>query len=147
MKKNSKLGLSYSLPINIWLTVFFLIPILIILSYSFLKRGTYGGVEFKLSFETFNIYISILITIFTVLLAIPISYYIARSRHKQELLFLIIIPFWTNFLVRIYSWIALLGNNGFINHFLMKLHIINEPIKMLYNVPAVVIISVYTRKI
>ena len=153
MKKNSKLGLSYSLPINIWLTVFFLIPILIILSYSFLKRGTYGGVEFKLSFETFNIfvdkvfltilfntiYISILITIFTVLLAIPISYYIARSRHKQELLFLIIIPFWTNFLVRIYSWIALLGNNGFI-----KLHIINEPIKMLYNVPAVVIISVYT---
>ena len=86
MKKNSKLGLSYSLPINIWLTVFFLIPILIILSYSFLKRGTYGGVEFKLSFETFNIfvdkvfltilvntiYISILITIFTVLLAIPI---------------------------------------------------------------------------
>ena len=144
MKKNSKLGLSYSLPINIWLTVFFLIPILIILSYSFLKRGTYGGVEFKLSFETFNIfvdkvfltilvntiYISILITIFTVLLAIPISYYIARSRHKQELLFLIIIPFWTNFLVRIY--------------FLMKLHIINEPIKMLYNVPAVVIISIYT---
>lgn len=157
MKKNSKLGLSYSLPINIWLTVFFLIPILIILSYSFLKRGTYGGVEFKLSFETFSIfidkvflkillntiYISILITIFTILLAIPISYYIARSRYKQKLLFLII-PFWTNFLVRIYSWIALLGNNGFINHFLMKLHIINEPIKMLYNVPAVVIISVYT---
>ena len=150
MKKNSKLGLGYSLPINIWLILFFLIPILIILSYSFFKRGTYGGVEFKLSFETFNIfldkvfiqillntiYISILITIFTVLLAIPISYYIARSKHKQELLFLIIIPFWTNFLVRIYSWIALLGNNGFINYFLMKFHIIDEP--------AVVIISVYT---
>ena len=158
MKKNSKLGLGYSLPINIWLTLFFLIPILIILSYSFLKRSTYGGVEFKLSFETFNIftdkvfltilvntiYISILITIFTVLIATPISYYIARSRHKQELLFLIIIPFWTNFLVRIYSWIALLGNNGFINHFLMKFHLISEPIKMLYNVPAVVVISVYT---
>ena len=152
MKKNSKLGLGYSLPINIWLILFFLIPILIILSYSFFKRGTYGGVEFKLSFETFNIfldkvfiqillntiYISILITIFTVLLAIPISYYIARSKHKQELLF------WTNFLVRIYSWIALLGNNGFINYFLMKFHIIDEPIKMLYNIPAVVIISVYT---
>jgi len=55
VKKNSKLGLGYSLPINIWLTLFFLIPILIILSYSFLKRSTYGGVEFKLSFETFNI--------------------------------------------------------------------------------------------
>jgi len=145
VKKNSKLGLSYSLPINIWLTVFFLIPILIILSYSFLKRGTYGGVEFKLSFETFSIfidkvflkillntiYISILITIFTILLAIPISYYIARSKHKQELLFLIIIPFWTNFLIRIYSWIALLGNNGFINNFLMKFHIISLPFAIL----------------
>lgn len=156
--KKTKQGLSYSLPINIWLTVFFMLPMLIILSYSFLKKGTYGGVEFKLSFETFKIftdkvfltillntiYISILITIFTVLLAIPVAYYIARSKYKQELLFLIIIPFWTNFLVRIYAWIALLGNNGFINHLLMSLKIINSPIKMLYNVPAVILISVYT---
>lgn len=156
--KKTKQGLYYSLPINIWLTVFFMFPMLIILSYSFLKKGTYGGVEFKLSFEAFKIftdkvfltillntvYISILITIFTVLLAIPVAYYIARSKYKQELLFLIIIPFWTNFLVRIYAWIALLGNNGFINHFLMSLKIINSPIKMLYNVPSVILISVYT---
>lgn len=156
--KKTKQGFYYSLPINIWLTIFFMLPMLIILSYSFLKKGTYGGVEFKLSFETFKIfadkvfltillntvYISILITIFTVLLAIPVAYYIARSKYKQELLFLIIIPFWTNFLVRIYAWIALLGNNGFINHLLMSLKIINSPIKMLYNVPAVILISVYT---
>lgn len=157
MKKN-KLGFYYSLPINIWLILFFLLPMLIIISYSFLKKGTYGGVELELSFVTFNIfkdkiflkilfntiYISVLITIFTVLLAIPVSYYIARSKHKQELLFLIIIPFWTNFLVRIYSWIALLGNNGFLNHILMKLGVVDSPIKMLYNVPAVILISVYT---
>lgn len=156
--KKTKQGFYYSLPINIWLTIFFMLPMLIILSYSFLKKGTYGGVELKLSFETFKIfadkvfltillntvYISILITIFTVLLAIPVAYYIARSKYKQELLFLIIIPFWTNFLVRIYAWIALLGNNGFINHLLMSLKIINSPIKMLYNVPAVILISVYT---
>lgn len=157
MKKNNQ-GFCYSLPINIWLSFFFLLPMLVILSYSFLKKGTYGGVEAKLSFETFNIftdkifltillntiYISIIITIFTVLLSIPVAYYIARSKYKQELLFLIIIPFWTNFLVRIYAWIALLGNNGFINHLLISLKIINEPIKMLYNMPAVIIISVYT---
>lgn len=157
MKKN-KLGFYYSLPINIWLILFFLLPMLIIISYSFLKKGTYGGVELELSFVTFNIfkdkiflkilfntiYISVLITIFTVLLAIPVSYYIARSKHKQELLFLIIIPFWTNFLVRIYSWIALLGNNGFLNHILMELGVVDSPIKMLYNVPAVILISVYT---
>lgn len=157
MKKN-KLGFYYSLPINIWLILFFLLPMLIIISYSFLKKGTYGGVELELSFVTFNIfkdkiflkilfntiYISVLITVFTVLLAIPVSYYIAMSKHKQELLFLIIIPFWTNFLVRIYSWIALLGNNGFLNHILMELGVVDSPIKMLYNVPAVILISVYT---
>ncbi|MDO4691114.1 MAG: ABC transporter permease [Fusobacterium sp.] len=157
MKKSNN-GFYYSLPINIWLTVFFMLPMLIILSYSFLKKGTYGGVKLELSLETFNIfidkvfltillntiYISILITVFTVLLAIPVAYYIARSKYKQELLFLIIIPFWTNFLVRIYAWIALLGNNGFINHLLMSLKIIDSPIKMLYNVPAVILISVYT---
>lgn len=157
MKKN-KLGFYYSLPITLWMILFFLIPILIILSYSFLKKGTYGGIELELSFQTFNIftdkvfliilvntiYISILITIFTVLLAIPVSYYIARSKYKQELLFLIIIPFWTNFLVRIYSWIALLGNNGFLNNILMNLKIIDQPIKMLYNTTAIVLISVYT---
>lgn len=157
-KTNTKQGLIYSLPINIWLTLFFLLPMLIILSYSFLKKGTYGGVELELSFVTFNIfldkvfltillntiYISVFITIFTVFLAIPVAYYIARSKYKQELLFLIIIPFWTNFLVRIYAWIALLGNNGFINHLLISLNIIDKPIKMLYNVPAVILISVYT---
>lgn len=158
MKKTNNQGLWYSLPINIWLTLFFMLPMLIILSYSFLKKGTYGGVEFELSFDTFNIfidkifltillntiYISILITIFTVFLAVPVAYFIARSKYKQELLFLIIIPFWTNFLVRIYAWIALLGNNGFINHLLLSLNIIESPIKMLYNVPAVILISVYT---
>ncbi len=157
-KKKNNLGFYYSLPINIWLILFFLIPMLIILSYSFLKRGTYGGVELELSFASFNIfidkvflkillntiYISVLITFFTVSLAVPVSYYIARSKYKQELLFLIIIPFWTNFLVRIYAWIALLGNNGFINHVLISLGIIEQPIKMLYNISTVVLISVYT---
>lgn len=157
MKKNNQ-GLYYSLPINLWLSVFFLLPMLIILSYSFLKKGTYGGVELELSFETFlifkdrvfltillnTIYISILITIFTVFLAVPVAYYIARSKYKQELLFLIIIPFWTNFLVRIYAWIALLGNNGFLNHLLLSLKIIESPLKILYNVPTVILISVYT---
>lgn len=156
--KSSKLGLLYSLPINIWMVLFFLIPMLIVLSYSFLKRNTYGGVDLVFSLEAFSIfkehifllillktvYISVLITIFTVIIAIPVSYYIARSKHKQELLMLIIIPFWTNFLVRIYAWISLLGNNGFINSQLIKLGLINEPIQMLYNTSAVVIISVYT---
>ena len=156
--KDSKKKYFYAFPITLWLTLFFMIPMLIVLSYAFLKKGTYGGVEFSFSMAAFSIfqdkvfltvlwktiYISMWITALTVFFSIPVAYYIARSRYKQELLFFIIIPFWTNFLVRIYSWISLLGSNGFINSLLMKFHILEEPIKFLYNPAAVVVISVYT---
>lgn len=157
MKKN-KLGTLYTLPITIWLLLFFMIPMIIVMGYAFLKKGTYGGVEMELSFASFyiftdkifltilfkTVYISIFVTIFTVLLSIPTAYYIARSKYKKELLFLVIVPFWTNFLIRIYAWIALLGNNGFLNAMLLKFGIINEPLQFLYNTGAVILISVYT---
>lgn len=156
--KNSKIGSYYTLPIALWLIVFFAIPMAIVLTYAFLKKGTYGGVELELSFASFyiftdkiflsillkTVYISVLVTIFTVLLSLPTAYYIARSKYKKELLFLVIIPFWTNFLIRIYAWIAVLGNNGFLNNFLMKIGLIDTPIQFLYNTSAVVLISVYT---
>lgn len=156
--KKSKLGTYYTLPIALWLIVFFAIPMVIVLAYAFLKKGTYGGVEMELSLASFyiftdkvfltilfkTVYISIMVTIFTVLLSIPTAYYIARSKYKKELLFLVIIPFWTNFLIRIYAWIAVLGNNGFLNDVLLKLGIIDAPLQLLYNTGAVILISVYT---
>ncbi|MGL6064787.1 MAG: ABC transporter permease [Fusobacteriaceae bacterium] len=156
MKKKINLGLLYTAPITVWLALFFIIPMLIVLTYAFLKQGNYGGVEFEFSLASFSIfkdkvfytilfktiYLSVVITVLTVLLGIPTAYFIARSKYKKELLFLVIIPFWTNFLVRIYSWIAILGNNGFINLFLKKLGL--EPIQFLYNSWAVILISVYT---
>nr|WP_307776475.1 ABC transporter permease [uncultured Cetobacterium sp.] len=140
------------------MSVFFVIPMLIVLAYSFLTKGTYGGVKLIFTLKNFNVffepvflkilfktvYISILVTIFTVLLAIPTAYYIARSKYKQELLILVIIPFWTNFLIRIYSWMTILGTNGFLNNFLIKLGIIDTPLKLLYNTGAVILITVYT---
>ncbi|MGL4671943.1 ABC transporter permease, partial [Cetobacterium sp.] len=89
-------------------------------------------------------YISAIVTFFTVLLAIPTAYFIARSKFKQELLILVIIPFWTNFLIRIYAWISILGSNGFLNTFLIKLGIIETPLNLLYNTGSVVLITVYT---
>jgi spermidine/putrescine transport system permease protein len=135
-----------------------MLPMIIVLVYAFLKKGVYGGVELEFSLESFRIFkdrvflivllrtinISILITIFTVGLSIPSAYFIARSKYKQELMFLIIIPFWTNFLIRIYSWIAILGNNGLINEILLKTGIIKEPLQFLYNFTAIIVISVYT---
>lgn len=157
-KKKKLVNAIYHMPMTLWLTLFFAIPMCIVLVYSILKKGTYGGVEAVLSFSAFSIfsdpiflgivlktiYISLGVTVFTVLLAVPTAYYMARSPYRKELLFLIIIPFWTNFLIRIYAWIALLGNNGFINSFLMNLGIINTPVKFLYNTGAVIIITVYT---
>ena len=156
--KKSKLCSYYTLPIALLLVVFFAIPMAVVLGYAFLKKGTYGGVELELSFASFyiftdkifltilfkTVYISIMVTIFTVLLSLPTAYYIARSKYKKELLFLVIIPFWTNFLIRIYAWIAVLGNNGFLNNILIKLGLIDTPLQFLYNTSAVILISVYT---
>lgn len=157
MKKINS-GSIYSIPIILWMTVFFLIPMLIVIVYSFLTKGTYGGVELIPTLKNFKvfvepvflkilmktIYISVLVTFFTVALAVPTAYYIARSKFKQELLVLVIIPFWTNFLIRIYAWISILGTNGFLNNLLIKIGIIDEPLKLLYNTGAVVVITVYT---
>ncbi|WP_300360807.1 ABC transporter permease [Fusobacterium sp.] len=157
MTENKK-GISYTIPLTIWLTAFFLIPMLIVLIYSFLKKGVYGGVEFEFSVETFKIFtnpvffsiifktlwVSIIVTAITIIIAVPTSYYIVRSKYKEKLIYLIIIPFWTNFLIRIYSWMAILGINGFINLSLIKLGIIDTPIQFLYNMGAVIVISVYT---
>ncbi|MGL5544593.1 MAG: ABC transporter permease [Cetobacterium sp.] len=157
MKKISS-GSLYSIPLTLWMSVFFVIPMLIVLSYAFLTKGTYGGVQMIFTLKNFNVffepvflkilfrtaYISAIVTVLTVSLAIPTAYFIARSRFKQELLILVIIPFWTNFLIRIYAWISILGSNGFLNTFLMKLGIIDTPLKLLYNTGSVVLITVYT---
>ena len=157
MKKISS-GSFYSIPLTLWMSVFFVIPMLIVLSYAFLTKGTYGGVEMIFTMKNFNvffepvflkilfrtIYISVVVTIVTVILAIPTAYFIARSKFRQELLILVIIPFWTNFLIRIYAWISILGSNGFLNTFLIKLGIIETPLKLLYNTGSVILITVYT---
>ncbi|ERT70038.1 MAG: ABC transporter permease [Cetobacterium somerae] len=157
MKKISS-GSFYSIPLTLWMSVFFVIPMLIVLSYAFLTKGTYGGVQMIFTLKNFNvffepiflkilfrtIYISIAVTFITVLLAVPTAYFIARSKFRQELLILVIIPFWTNFLIRIYAWISILGSNGFLNTFLIKLGIIETPLKLLYNTGSVILITVYT---
>lgn len=156
MRKNY--GPIYAAPATFWLSLFFVIPISIIFLYSFLEKGLYGGVVWKFSLEAYcalsnptflkvaliTIILSIAATIITLLLALPTAYFIARSAFKNTLLFLVIIPFWTNFLIRIYAWIAILGNNGFLNNFLVHFGITHGYTQFLYNPFAVVIVLVYT---
>jgi len=154
-KKNR--GPSYSFPMAVWFTVFFLAPIIIIIIYSFLKKGLYGGVVWEFSLDAFRgltnhsflivtartFIISVFATIITILIALPCGYYMARSKHQTLLLLLIIIPFWTNYLIRVFAWMNILGNNGFINEFLMRFGLISEYIPFMYNQKAVTLVLVY----
>jgi spermidine/putrescine transport system permease protein len=91
-----------------------------------------------------TVYISVVATIITLVFAIPTSYYIARSRRRNLLLLLVIVPFWTNLLIRIFAWISILGNNGFVNNLLVYAGVISDPIQFLYSRTAVIIVTVYT---
>ena len=89
-----------------------------------------------------SLMISFFVTIVTVLLAFPIAYFLSFhvKRHKALWLFLIIIPFWTSYLLRIFLWKVILGYNGVLNSTLMGLGLIDEPLTfILYNSSAVVI--------
>ena len=100
-------GTLYGWPMGIWLVIFFVVPLVIIFIYSFLKKGVYGGVEPVFSLKAFRqmfkpqyayivlrtLKISVIATIFTILVSVPAAYAMARSKHQTLFLFLIIIPF------------------------------------------------------
>ena len=149
---------SYGLVYLLWLVVFFLIPVIVILTYSFFERDYQGGVIFKFSLQGYKdilnpnyvavflrtIFISLVSSVVSVILAIPVAYYIAFSRWKNILLLLVIVPFWTNSLIRIYAWIFILGNNGLVNQFLIKMGFTESYVQFIYNNFAVVLVLVYT---
>ncbi len=156
MRRNP--GPLYALPVSVWIASFFLVPIAIIFTYSFLQKGLYGGVVFNFSLDAYralsnSIFLKITFTTFSIAffstllmisLALPTAYFIARSKHKNFFLLLVIIPFWTNFLIRIYAWIAILGNNGFLNSILLSSGLVDDHIQFLYNRYAVILVTAYT---
>jgi spermidine/putrescine transport system permease protein len=148
------------LPGTAWLLVFFISPLFIVIAYSFLERGTYGGVEWifttenigrvidPLYLKTFlrSIYIALLTTSFCLLLGYPLAYFIATrpGKMKYTLLLALMIPFWTNFLIRTYAWLTLLRTNtGLINGLLTSVGIIQEPLPLFGNDFAIVLGLVY----
>ena len=157
LKHGRNRGLLYSSPMAIWFSLFFLAPLVIIIIYSFLKKGLYGGVEPVFSLDAYRylsdsiflgitlrtVVTSIAATIITIILALPCGYFMARSKNQNFLLLLIIIPFWTNFLIRVFAWMNILGNNGFLNEFLLRIGLIDDYIHFLYNQKVVVLVLVY----
>jgi spermidine/putrescine transport system permease protein len=141
-------------PVSFWMLFFVLLPFLYIVLLSFLSRTAYGGVEYRFTLENYammfqpvylkvilkSLQLAFLTTVICLLAGYPLAYYIARKPAKTaaKLIILIMIPFWTNSIVRLYS-ISLIGQpNSFLNHFLMKIGVIREPLHFLYSDGAVI---------
>jgi spermidine/putrescine transport system permease protein len=141
-------------PARLWMACLFAGPLLVIVSYSLLTRGSYGGVESPWTLENFSrlfdaVYLTILFrslllasaaTLICVLLGFPLALFIARSGDRKNLyLQLVMLPFWTSFLVRTYAWMFLLRDTGLLNSVLLSAGVIREPLPLLYNAGAVLL--------
>lgn len=145
-------------PGTFWLLAFFAVPMLIMLAYSVMRRGVYGGVEPGFTLQHYarffdplylgilwrTVWIAVVCTGICLLIGYPVAYAIARSgRWRHGLLFLVVLPFWTSFLVRTYAMIFLLRDTGLFNAILLRLGIVSEPVAMLYTPGAVMAGLVY----
>lgn len=161
-------GPLYAWPMGVWFSLFFIVPIVIIVCYSFMKRDVYGSVVAEFSLKAYQqmlspaygiiflrtLWITLVATLITILMALPCGYAMARSKHQTLLLVLVIIPFLTNSLIRIFAWITILGDNGILN-MLLKFFFdlwnkitsnpeaVFKPVKFMYTKTAVIILSIY----
>jgi spermidine/putrescine transport system permease protein len=147
-------------PLLLWLALFVVAPTLIMLLYSFCARGTLGGVVFRFTLENYtavfdptylrivgrSLVFAALTTGICLLAAYPVAYYIGRVADgwRTRLLMLIMIPFWTSFLIRTYAWVTILKRDGLLNSLLVQARLIAEPLQLLYTPGAVVLGLVYT---
>ena len=156
MMKNGKLLVA---PALLWLSIFFVIPLLIVVAVSFAGRTPYGQVIFSFTIDYYlrfllplylkiyadTLVVSIVTTLATILMGYPLAYTIAQlpKKWQQPGLILVMIPFWINFLIRSYAWVIILRSQGVVNTLLLNLGLIDQPLQMLYNDMAVMLGMVY----
>ena len=156
MMKNGKLLVA---PALLWLSIFFVIPLLIVVAVSFAGRTPYGPVIFSFTIDNYlrfleplylkifadTLVVAIVTTLATILMGYPLAYTIAQlpKKWQQPGLILVMIPFWINFLIRSYAWVIILRSQGVVNTLLLNLGLIDQPLQMLYNDMAVMLGMVY----
>jgi spermidine/putrescine transport system permease protein len=153
-----QMRLLFLAPSGAVMLLLFFAPLLIVAAYSLMTRGPYGGVmppwttqDYRRIFDPLyaailwrSVWIAAISTAICVVLGFPLALYVARSgRHKLLLLNLVMLPFWTSFLIRTYAWMFLLRDTGLINTFLLTLHVIRQPLPLLFNTGAVILGLVY----
>ena len=167
--KKANPGPFYAWPMGLWFSIFFIVPIIIIVAYSFMTRDVYGGVEAKFTLKAYKqmldpaygkiflrtLWIATFSSVVSILIALPCGYAMARSKHQTLFLILVIIPFLTNSLIRIFAWMTILGDNGLLNgilHFFWKIgHAIGlgakdatfTPHKFMFTQGAIILVSIY----
>lgn len=146
-------------PMVVWLVAFVVVPVGILVVYSFCTRDDLGRVVFDFTWRNYErvfsptylriFWRSILYAGLTTLLCVgigyPVAWFIARQREvvRNRLLLLVMIPFWTSFLIRTYAWIGILKSEGLLNAFLQAARVIPAPLELLYTPTAVVIGLIY----
>jgi spermidine/putrescine transport system permease protein len=143
-----------------YLIVLLLVPLALLLSYIPFRRGRFGGIVYELTGENFTrlidpLYLDVVLgslkiatitTVIALLVGYPTAYLIAQLPRKWKTIALvaIVLPFWTNFLVRIYAWIILLSGPGLVNSTLMDLGLIDKPLELLYNQGTIITGLIYS---
>jgi spermidine/putrescine transport system permease protein len=147
-------------PAMIWFCVFFILPLMIILIYSFTTDYIFSGGKISFTLNNFliifqkkhyliilgrSLLISAITTFFSILFSYPVAYFLAKkTRFDKILIVVLMIPFWVNYLIRIFAWKLLLSENGIINQFLLWVGVIHEPFRILYTQTAVILGLIYT---
>ncbi len=146
MRKHfQELGLT--LPSYGWLIIFFLIPTILVFAYACTQDAfsSVFGPDYAIIFWR-TIWLSAVTTVVCLSLALPLGYILARARPKIQKLFLllVIMPFWSSFLVRIFAWKTLLHPEGMLRKTLTFLHIIDQDTFLLYNIGTVLVVMIYS---
>lgn len=146
-------------PVTLMMILLIAIPLIYVAVMSFCSIDEFYNIQFKFTLDNYirlcnadymkiyaqSLIIALVTTLLCILIGYPFSYFIARTKSKRKkiLYMLVIIPFWTNSLIRIYGWRSFLGSSGWLNSALMALNIIEEPLELLYKQGTTILGMVY----
>ncbi|MBE6987643.1 MAG: ABC transporter permease [Ruminococcaceae bacterium] len=158
-KNSSKMSLAMLAPIYIFTIAFVALPIIYMFVLSFLKQAESWGVVYEFTLKNYldilepiylttfieSFKLAVLTTLLVIIIGYPFGYFMAKlsAKWRGRMMLLLMVPFWTNSLIRLYGWIIIFRANGPLDKILMFLGITQEPLKLLYTYPAVVVGMVY----
>jgi len=147
-------------PSFLWLSLFFLIPVALVFILAFRPADPFGGIGRGWTTATIKgladpqyliiawrtLWVSFVTTVICLLLAVPTGYAVARApeRRRNFLLMMVIVPFWTSFLIRVFAWKSILHPEGLIKKILIAVGLVDPGTSLLYNLGSVVLVMVYT---